>query len=172
MSAPIITQPYTPVTSVLTVINVLVYLYYAGQPVDIQAICGKDVISIIKQMFTHLDLTHILVNMVSLKNLSGLESGLGSSGFTKLVLIITFLNMAMTYLIDKITPLTCSIGFSGIIFGLYMYAYFKTKELTLMTIVAAFSFVLQPSMINPKVSLIGHSIGALSGFLIARFINI
>lgn len=155
------------VTILLIIINVLVYLSYMVGSSDINKMCNKGVIDIFKQSFTHIDITHLLTNMYTLYTFKTLEQTYGSANFSKLVLYIVALNTILNIVVTKLVDTKCSIGFSGILFGLIIWQYFKTKEISQLNIMTAIALIVQPSLQNPKASLMGHFIGGLTGFLLA-----
>jgi hypothetical protein len=68
----------------------------------------------------------------------------------------------------------CSIGFSGILFGLMTWELITTRKIDIELLLAIVVTVVAPSIGNKKVSLTGHTIGAVSGVLggiIWKFIN-
>lgn len=159
----------TPITGLLILINVLGFLFKRpSSGTELADLCKTSMFNQLQQMFTHIDPTHLLANMYTLYNLSSLEKTYGSGTFGRLVLAIMVMNVVINNLMHKYLPLTCAIGFSGVIFGLYMFKYFKTKEITAATLVAAMVMVIQPSIKNPRASFLGHLVGAFSGVVMAK----
>lgn len=154
-------------TNILIATNVLVYLAYMTGKADIKSMCDKGLIPHIKQSFTHINLTHLLTNMYTMYAFRVLEKTYGTKFFMTLIFYIVCLNAVLSTIANKTMDLTCSIGFSGILFGVLIWQFFKTKKITGINLITALAFIVQPSFQNPKASLIGHFLGGLTGFLLA-----
>lgn len=59
----------------------------------------------------------------------------------------------------------CSIGFSGILFGLFTWELVSKKKFDVEILIAMIIMVVGPSLRSKKVSLSGHAIGAVSGII-------
>lgn len=154
------------ITNILIGINVLVFLAYTNGYANINKMCDTGFISSIKQSFTHINIQHLLVNMYTMYTFRILEQTYGSKLFLKLICYIIILDAILTTVANKTTNLTCSIGFSGILFGILIWNFFKTKKITGFNLLSALFFIIQPSFQNPRASLVGHFIGGLTGFLL------
>jgi len=118
----------------------------------------------------HGGIIHLLVNLWSFYQLSYLEEKYGSWNYLLLVTILWLMSSALywlinTYLLD--TPI-CSIGFSGVILALLGWSRmvltngrFNLEEAKrwLITLVA-------PMIQNPRISLLGHASGLVSGLML------
>jgi hypothetical protein len=61
--------------------------------------------------------------------------------------------------------LPCSIGLSGILFGIMAWELTTKKDFDIFIILSIIGIVVAPSMQDSKVSLIGHAVGAIAGVI-------
>ena len=149
------------VTATLTVAMTLVYLGFYTKALKTIP-CGNDFFSIVSSQFVHISLLHLASNLFSLWYLSNLERSLGWTKFLGLIIAIVIISSGADALIGN---RHCSIGFSGVLFGLFAWSTltmrgFKWYNLGLVA-------VLLLANTGPNISLRGHAIGALTGVLLA-----
>ena len=149
------------------IINITVFLLYSQNAISTSHMCDKTLIANISQNFTHLEIAHIVLNLLAFYNLQNLELHYGSYKYAQIILILVLFQSFITYIINKNFNLTCSIGFSGVIFGLYMLDFFRLKDINTTNIMFALFMIIQPSLYYRNVSLSGHLIGGLSGFFLS-----
>jgi membrane associated rhomboid family serine protease len=148
------------VTVCLSVVLVCVYLaYYFKAWAKIP--CGNDFLSIVASQFVHISLLHLAANLFSLWYMAMIERRLGIVKFLALVVSITLLSSIIDTLIGK---RRCSIGFSGVLFGLFAWSVltmpgFKWYNLGLVAVMLL-------ANTGPNISLRGHAIGAISGVIL------
>lgn len=119
----------------------------------------------------HGSAVHLLVNIFTFIQLYRLEQILGSRNYFILILIILILSSLLYWLINKLlygSYLQCSVGFSGVLFGLLVWSRmvinggsFNIREILLWS-----SLLIIPVLQNPRISLLGH----LSGLLVGLFL--
>jgi len=127
-------------------------------------LCEKNFVNSFFRNFVHGNFTHLLVNVYALFALSRIERQYGSQAFVKLVLLITVLMTVLDFsLVSVIPDLACSIGFSGILFGLIAFEVMEKHKLSWYSILFLIYSVLYPSIKNKRASLVGHATGALAG---------
>ncbi len=128
--------------------------------------CEHDVLNIAYRQFVHVEIIHLLVNLYALYVLSRVERNIGFKNFSILILSLLVVSTLMELGVSKFIDLNCSIGFSGILFGIVAWELVTGQDVDFSLIAVLFFMVLQPSLTNPKASLVGHAIGACSGILV------
>ena len=114
--------------------------------------------------FAHIDATHLISNLYALYAISRVEKKMGFKSFIWLIIFLLSFNTLVEYMFRLIIKdMKCSIGFSGILFGLITWELLTTKKLDAQLIIAIVIFVVRPSIGNKRLSLSAHAIGALSG---------
>ena len=108
----------------------------------------------------------LLLCVTTLYALARVERDIGAKKFISLLLFLLVFNSIVEVAVYKIFPnIPCSIGFSGVLFGIMTWELVTTKELDFILLTSIVSMVAVPSIQNNNVSLIGHSIGAISGII-------
>ena len=124
--------------------------------------CGNDYLSILSSQFVHVSLLHLASNLFSLWYLASMEHSLGIGKFALLVTGLAVVSSAADMLIGN---RHCSIGFSGVLFGLFAWSVltmgtFRWYNLGLVG-------VMLMANTGPNISLRGHAIGAATGVVFA-----
>jgi membrane associated rhomboid family serine protease len=154
-----------PMCTFISVTLVVVFLLYITTIVKTVP-CGKDILSAFYSQFIHLDINHLGANLLALYSLSRVERKIGWSNFMPLLLFLMAINAVIEVGVHKIFPnVPCSIGFSGILFGILTWEMVSSKKLDIIMFLSIVFMVIWPSMKSPKVSLSGHCIGAISGII-------
>ena len=85
---------------------------------------------------------------------------MGFSSFIWLLIFLLIFNVLAEFAVRCIwKDLPCSIGFSGILFGLFTWELVSIKKLDIELLLAIVIMVAGPSIQNKKISLSGHIIG-------------
>ena len=142
----------------IAVINIAVYLLYKIKFFDSTNICNDDILSRIQGSFVHVNFTHLAMNLIGLYILSDIEKVVGSEKFIKVVLFI----IASSSIIETILKTSCSIGFSGVLYGLLAYEMFIKKKIELDIIIVLVTLCFIPDNYS-NISHSGHLIGFVSG---------
>lgn len=122
--------------------------------------------------FIHTNVIHLLANIAGLVILYKIESEKGTGSFTCIFFAILVLSSIIEYLMYTFVPsVNCSIGLSGIIFGFAMFELVCSKKCSLGALAGLVAVITLPSIQDTNVSVSGHIIGALSGFLTALVYN-
>ena len=154
-----------PVSVFLAVSIVVVFSLYATSALK-SIPCGHDVMSVFYSNFVHVDWSHLLVNLFALYALSRVELATGGKNFTALVVFLLIFTSVAEVIAKRFFPgLPCSIGFSGVLFGIATWEMVTTKEIDFLLVASVVAMVVLPSLQNPKVSLMGHAVGAVAGVL-------
>lgn len=152
-----------PVSAFLGVIIIVVFSLYLTTAIKTIP-CGKDVLSSFYSNFVHIEPYHLIANLYALYALSRVEQRIGSKQFVAIVIFSLFFNTLVETGIHKLNEnIPCSIGFSGVLFGIMTWELVTSKKIDLYLLTAIAGMVILPSIYNPKASLIGHAIGAISG---------
>ena len=152
-----------PVSVFLAVSIIVVFSLYATTALK-EIPCGKDVMSLFYSNFVHIDVYHLLSNLFALYALSRVEVATGGKKFTALIVFLLLFNTlaeAAMYRIFKGLP--CSIGFSGVLFGVAAWELVTNKGFDWMVALSLVVMIAGPSIQNPKASLMGHTVGAVAG---------
>lgn len=128
--------------------------------------CGDSIYEIFTTNFIHIEPSHLIFNLYALYALSRVEEEMGVQSFIWLVVFLLLFNTLIEFLMRNFWKnMKCSIGFSGILFGIATWEIVSKKHINLETVLVIIIMVLGPSIQNKKVSLEGHAIGALSGII-------
>lgn len=119
--------------------------------------CDQDFSSKLLSNFIHTNSVHLISNLMGIYFISELETKIGSSNFLTLVILITVILSIFEYTVKS----GCSIGISGVLYGLVAYEMFKFKNVdynVLFTLVLLFLF-----SGDSKISHTGHLLGFIAG---------
>jgi membrane associated rhomboid family serine protease len=163
-----------PVSVFIALSIIIVFLLFNAKVVT-SLPCGKDIHEVFMSNFIHLDMAHIMSNLYALYAISRVEQEMGFKPFIYLLIFLLIVNTIAEFFARYIwKDLPCSIGFSGILFGLITWELVSKKNLDVELLLAIVIMVVGPTLHSSKVSLSGHAIGAVSGIaagLIWKFFN-
>lgn len=142
----------------IALINIVIYLLIQMKFFDTVNICNDDILSRIQGSLVHVNFTHLVMNLIGLYILSEIEKAIGSEKFIKLVLFI----IVLSSIIEMVLKTSCSIGFSGVLYGLLAYEMFIKKKIQLDIIIVLVSLCFIPDNYS-NISHSGHLIGFISG---------
>ena len=128
--------------------------------------CGKDVMTKFYRNFVHLEPFHLLGNLLGLYSLTRVETALGTKKFIKLISFLIIFNTIFESVLHKVRPDTkCSIGFSGVLFGLITWERIYYKKFDIPAILSLIFMIAMPSFTISNASLSGHIIGSIGGII-------
>lgn len=154
-----------PVSMFLAISIIVIFLLYVTTIIK-SVPCGKDLKSVFVNNFIHIDFYHLISNLIALYSLARIEESIGIKRFIILVSFILIFTSITETIIHKIFPsIPCSIGFSGVLFGLTSWEYVTNKKLDLGLLGSIALVTIIPSFKSSKVSLAGHAIGSISGVI-------
>ena len=153
-----------PVCAFISVLIIIIFSLYTTSALKTIP-CEKDMISIFISNFIHIDTFHLMANLYGIYSLSKIEILLGSKKFLILVLFLSIFNTVFESILHKIINTPCSIGMSGILYGVITFEILLTKEIDYNGLFAVFLNIYASSISNTKSSLSAHIIGAISGIL-------
>ena len=152
-----------PISVSIGILIIIIYSLYLTKAIS-SLPCDKNLVSIFYSNFVHTKMSHLAVNLFALYALSDVEKEVGGGVFFSLISFLLFFNTIVYYFLRKLIPaVPCSIGISGILFGISTWELVTTKEINILLILSILAMVMVPTIEDPKASLVGHSIGALSG---------
>ena len=125
--------------------------------------CEKDMASIFMTNFIHTDFAHLIANLVGLYALSRVEYKTGPKKFFILLLFLLFFNTIFEFILHRIINTPCSIGISGVLYGILTFEIICTKNIDYSMLTAVLLNVFIAYGFDKKSSLSGNLIGAISG---------
>ena len=163
-----------PATLLMSSILVLVTLLFLSQPLGLP--CDNDFFSAFLRNFIHIDPLHLIINLYGFYRLTQLELAIGSIRYIALLILLAVLQTVLEWLtyhpfvreFGGLVPFggaTCSIGFSGILFGIISWMFFSERGLDLALLFAMITSITITSAQNPQISFIGHLIGLIAGLI-------
>lgn len=154
-----------PVSLFLAVSIIVVFSLYLTTAIKTLP-CGKDIMSSFLSNFVHIDFYHLMANLFALYSLSRVEREIGTKPFISLIIFLLLFTSIAEVTAHKIFPsLPCSIGFSGVLFGIMAWELVTNKDLDFILILSIIAMVTMPSFHNSKASLMGHAVGAIAGII-------
>lgn len=152
-----------PICTFLGVSMVVVFTLYLTNMVKTIP-CGSEMIPNFLSNFVHTDFYHLSANMFALYALSRVETEIGTKQFISLLSFLLIFNTVFETILHKMnSKIPCSIGFSGVLFGIVAWELVQKKEVDLFLIGSIVSMAILPSIKGTNISLSGHVIGAVSG---------
>ena len=159
---------------VTTLISSLLFILFAGNSLNLADCTNNSFQQHLLHSFLHANMSHLMVNLYSIYNLSFLETTLGSTNYAVLITSILILSSYIQHLFGKMNEAgffpfpTCAVGFSAVILGLVVYynlttgGGFNSEQLRQMIVL-----LIVPFIRNPKTSLAGHLSGIIAGSVIS-----
>jgi membrane associated rhomboid family serine protease len=154
-----------PITTSIIVILMIICCLYITTLVKIIP-CGRDVLSSFYSNFIHIELSHLFVNIYVLYTLSIVEERIGSNKFFKLIITSLIINSIIETFLNKIFNISCSIGFSAIIYSLIVWEFITTNGFDIYLISSLIIMIIIQYLYDHKSSLTGHFSGILTGIFI------
>ena len=152
-----------PVCHLLAFLLMIIFIMYNTTFIKTLP-CGKGILHSFYSNFVHLDTIHIFSNICALYFLSRLEKKVGSFLFLYIILSLLIVNTMLTVILNKLfSRIPCSIGFSGILFGLLGWELLIFKTIDPLFILTTLIISVQDS----KISTIGHATGFVAGMMVA-----
>ena len=163
-----------PVSVFIGISLVIIFLLFNAKVLN-SLPCGGSIQEVFCSNFCHIEPVHLMSNLISLYVLSSVEQQMGFKPFMWLMIFLLLFNTLAEYLARKIFNYSkCSIGFSGILFGIVSWELVTKKELDIGGVLAIVISVLPQSLSGKNIDVIGHIIGAISGIIggvLWKFIN-
>ena len=115
--------------------------------------------------FIHTDYLHLLSNLYGIYSLSRLEYLMGPKKFILLISFLLIFNTIFEAILHKIIDTPCTIGFSGILYGVLTFELAYTNKFDYIVLTSILSGLVVDKIRNKKISLTGHLVGATSGII-------
>lgn len=126
--------------------------------------CEKDLLSVFYGNFVHIEFPHLMANLLALYALSRVEVTIGAKKFVTLVIFLLIFISLVQVVIHRIwKTVPCTIGFSGVLFGVAAWELVANQEVDLVLFFTIAAMVVLPSLTDKRVSLVGHTVGAVAG---------
>lgn len=157
-----------PSTITLSVFMIAIYILYATKKIQ-KIPCQDTLLKSFESNFVHVSAQHLIVNIFAFWQLSRVEARGGSKNFVLLLLSLLALQTVGEYAVAKLTKNTkCSIGFSGILYGIAAWELITSKTKNLASIALPMLLVI----FLGGGSITGHLIGVGSGVIAGIVTNI
>lgn len=128
--------------------------------------CGNDLLKTFSRNFIHIEKYHLISNLIALYALSRIEEKIGMKRFLLLIIFLLVFNTIIETITLKLYPsFKCSIGFSGVLFGVLSWELVMTKKIDIYLVLSILLITVTPSLKNKNISLVGHMVGAFSGLI-------
>lgn len=135
--------------------------------------CGRDMVSNILSNFIHADFFHLISNLYGLYVLTRVEEKIGTTKFFYVIFFILVMNSIFETILYRISNISCSIGFSGIIYGIFSWEMMSgLKEFDWYILSAIVFDIFSILKLKRKIALINHFIGIISGIILGSFLKI
>lgn len=143
------------------------FLYFGNYPIPDT---GVGPIDYTLRSFFHANTIHLLANLFVLWQISDFTKSFTTVQLINLIIILTLLSSLILYTINQVFPTTkaITIGFSGVIFGLFVVSQ-KLQGHDLFHIGATNIAQILPQFLIPGISFWGHLSGIISGFIYVFF---
>jgi len=154
----------TPICSFLFVLIIVIFsLYFTNAIKNVP--CEKDMKSIFISNFIHTDFFHLISNLYGIYALSRVENKVGFKKFFTLIIFLLIFNTVFEIVLHRIIKTPCSMGFSGILYGITTFEIVCNETIDYNMIGAIILNITVSKVIDKKSSLSGHIIGGVSGIL-------
>jgi membrane associated rhomboid family serine protease len=160
-----INPDFLPVCNFLAVSMIVIFCMYFTELIK-KVPSNDKIIPNFFSNFVHTEFDHLLGNIFVLYAFSRVEKQLGMKKFISLLVFLLIFNTVVdTFLHNLFPTMPCSIGFSGILFGIISWEITTNQKVNVYIIAPILFSVVLPSIRNTKISLSGHLIGAFSGII-------
>lgn len=161
---PVKNQIKKPVFWSFSFVLVVIYALYSLKVLK-KLPCENTLIQRTESNFVHVSFAHLAVNLWSFWVLSSIETRIGSSKYLGLILTILGISSFAEFLISKARKNDkCSIGFSGVLYGLVAWDLVSKKgKIDWEIITSLGAMLIMNSVTKKNVSFQGHAVGALTG---------
>jgi membrane associated rhomboid family serine protease len=154
-----------PISSFIIVFIVIIFSLYITNVLKTIP-CDKEMHSIFISNFIHTDFIHLVSNLYGIYSLSRVEVKIGPKNFFGLLIFLLIFNTLFESILHKLINTPCSIGFSGVLYGVLTFEIVSNINKFDYNLVASIILNIIVAKIGAKnLSLIGHLVGAFSGII-------
>jgi membrane associated rhomboid family serine protease len=162
-----------PIFVIFTII-ILILSFYQFNEIDNgngKNMCNKKLYNSFARQFYHGDISHLLSNLFVFFQLSYLlDKILDLESYLLLIVSLIVLLSLIDYVLYKNNLINCSIGFSGVVFGLYAWVLLYNKGFNKALFIDLI-VLLYPSLVVPNISFIGHLTGIIVGIFMYKIFD-
>jgi membrane associated rhomboid family serine protease len=154
---------------IVSIVLVAIWIAYATKKLT-KIPCQNTLLAGVQRNFIHIELPHLAANLFTFWVLSRIEDRMGSAVYAGLIAALLVIFTLSEYAIGRAAigknP-KCSIGFSGILFGLVAWELLTARtKLDWQLVLALAAMIITPSLASRKVSFTGHLLGAVCGLVL------
>jgi membrane associated rhomboid family serine protease len=155
-----------PVSVFLAVTIIIIFsLYFTNLLKSVP--CQKNLGTIFINNFIHIDIYHLVGNILGLYSISRIERTLGTKKFIILITCLLVIASMLEIAIFRIVPsIPCGIGISGLLFGLITWELIMIQKLDFTLVLSIIFTVVLPSLKGKNVSIFGHLSGIIAGIVV------
>ncbi len=154
-----------PISVSLGILIIIIFILYTTQVIKDIPEC-KTVHSTLCSHFVHIEMRHLLANLLALYALARVESVIGSKQFILLILfLVVFTSLIETILHKWVPNIPVSVGLSGILFGIMSWEIMTYKDAQVPLLISIGVMILSQAIYANNISIAGHLIGAIVGIL-------
>ena len=153
-----------PICAFLSVLIITIFSLYTTS-VFKSIPCEKDMTSIFMSHFIHTDFIHLFANLYGIYSLTRVELVVGPKKFFILLIFLLIFNTIFESVLHRIINTPCSIGISGVLYGIITFEILYIKNVDYNSLISLFLNIYTSYSSNIKSSLSGHIIGGISGIL-------
>lgn len=132
-----------------------------------ETLCDKTLSKSFMRQLHHGNMKHLTSNLVALTSLSySIERIITWQYYLLIIITIYIISSFIDYLLSNqnIIHINCSIGFSGIVFGILGWSLINQRGFD-QKLLMDLAILMYPSLTTPNISFSGHLVGLLSGML-------
>ena len=153
-----------PFSFFIAILLIVVELLYATKTLRTIP-CQNKINDLFLSNFVHTDIWHLLTNLYGLAVISKIEEVIGTRKFMLLIAFNLLTFVTIDYLYRKVFNAKCSVGFSGILYGLLFYELIEMKQISVNLGLSVILYLAASQITNSSVSLSSHLIGIISGII-------
>ena len=164
---PITNQRQFPMITLVmaTIMTFITFLYLFGKLTTLP--CGYDLISSFMRNFIHVSPLHLIMNMYAFYQFSSIETIIGSIQYLILIMGLAILQTIIEMMTKNFFDLTCSIGFSGILYGIITWILLSGQQTNSQMMIAVILSIFISSAQDTQLSLAGHLMGVVAGAILS-----
>lgn len=154
-----------PICSFISVLIIIIFSLYASNAIKTVP-CEKDMTSIFISQFIHTDFFHLASNLYGIYSLSRVEYKYGGKKFFSLIFFLLLVNTIAESILHRIIKTPCSIGFSGILYGVLTFEIVcDGMNFDYLLFGSIITNIFVNKVFKSNISLQGHLIGAIAGVI-------
>jgi membrane associated rhomboid family serine protease len=154
----------------LAIITCIIFILYKI-PLIKNLPCNPDILSTFYTNFIHIDYYHLIANLYGIFAFSKIEDDIGSKNFAILISLLLIITSIIEAYVKQLFNLNCSIGISGIIFGLFGYDLTSRQDFDFFIISAITIIFIRITAESKNTSFYGHVIGLVTGLILGSVLK-